>query len=81
MAALDPNAAIAATVDNPPRAPGPLVVRESASAWAPTHVLDVELEAVEPISRWRFLVFWLLIRLAARVFRFGFEIRRSRDAE
>lgn len=76
MAALDPNAAISASMALP--APTPVVfapVEETAAYHELT--LSVEVEPPKPISRWRFFLFWLLIRLAARVYPFNFEIHRT----
>lgn len=77
LAALDPNAAIAALQAVPPtpaaepNQPLALAVVDDAAPAAP--VLSVEVQ--RPVSRFRFLVFWLLLKLACRVYPFRFEIR------
>lgn len=81
MASLDPNAAIAAAA----RAsqPGPRVVEPRsaelviADRAAEPFVLAVEVQRPKPLGRWRFFVFWLLIRLAAKVYPFKLEIYRA----
>ncbi len=41
--------------------------------------IAVEVDPPPEHSRWRFLVFYLLVRLAARVYPFKFEIYRTRQ--
>lgn len=79
LAALDPDAAIAAAARAPAVTPIIRVaptpdVREDR----PLALLKVEVEQ-RPISRWRFFIFWLLIKLAARVCGFKFEINAGDD--
>ena len=78
MAALDPNQAIAAAERVPswsPQviAPPPVEVVRAEPGQEP--VLSVEVVPRGRISRLRFLVFWLLLRLACWVYPFRFEIR------
>ncbi len=62
LAALDPNAAIQAVSEA-----APVVVHV-----VPTMVVYVKTPPVD--SRWRFLLFYLIVKLAARVYRFRFEL-------
>ena len=79
-AAIDPSAAINAA--RVARAPGPKL-EVVAGVPAPQRLraltLAVEVDPPPEHSRWRFFVFWLLVRLAARVYPFHFEIYRTRE--
>lgn len=74
LAALDPEAAMA---DDEPAAPPPPVATQLVRR--PGLTLSVEVDPPPPHSRWRFFVFWLLVKLAARVYPFRFEIYRTPD--
>lgn len=41
--------------------------------------LAVEVDPPAPYRRWRYFIFWCLVRLAARVYPFKFEIYRTRE--
>ena len=78
LAALDPNAAIAASREALV-APAPRVVVSHSEAPYEDLVLSVEVVQPRPTAWWRFAVFWILMRLAARVYRFKFEVRRTSE--
>lgn len=81
LAALDPNAAIAAAQEAPrPQAPTILVPRIEGEAEYQELVLSVAVEQPRQLSWWRFAVFWLCIKLASRVCKFSFEIKKTEDA-
>lgn len=74
-AAVDPNAAVAAPEpDHEPE----VVAGVPAPARERALTLAVEVDPPPTHSRWRFLVFWCLVKLAARVYPFRFEIYRTR---
>lgn len=83
MAALDPNRAVSA----PARATrigttwtGAVFVPDIAAATTPKPHAMTLVATVKPpakVSRWRFSLFWCLLRLAARVYPFNFEIYRE----
>lgn len=79
-AALDPQAALNAA---------PMALADSVRAEvvagvpAPERLrgltLEVTVEPPAPYSRWRFFIFWVLLKLAARVYRFEFRVHRTRE--
>lgn len=77
-AALDPGAAIDATdlADEEPQ----LEVVAGVPAPQRVHAITmaVEVPPPAPLSRWRFFLFYCLVRLAARVYPFQFELYRTR---
>lgn len=75
-AAIDPSAAIEATERNPEAAAVPTQAMLRYRA-IPGLTMAVEVEPIPVHSRWRFFVFWLLVRLAARVYPFKFELYRT----
>ena len=81
LAALDPDSAIAAigssSVDTVWQEPSRALV--PALDTRPTLVVDAEIP--HQFSRWRFFFFWILIRLACRVYPFKFEIHRAGSDE
>lgn len=74
-AALDPNAAVgvatitSGTIDTEFRDPPRQRVRALT--------MSVEVEPPPKHSRWRFFLFWCLVRMAAWVYPFRFEIYRT----
>lgn len=77
LAALDPNAAIRALEEAPPRPPPKVVLPKLIAAEPYTELaLVVDLDEPKALSWWRFAVFWLCIKLAARVCKFKFEITK-----
>lgn len=80
LAALDPEAAIAAasSPDLRPRADERQMI---PVVRVPGLTMAVEVDPPPAHSRWRFLVFWLLLRLACRVYPFKFEIYRTPDPD
>lgn len=78
MASLDPNAAIAAIQAQQPQEIV-IHVAPSVAEEAPYEELMFSIEAPprRELSWWRFAMFWILLRLAARVVRFKFEIHHE----
>jgi hypothetical protein len=79
-AALDPEAAILAralvpVASDPVEAPAGVVALERYRGLT----LAVEVDPPPPHRRWRFFLFYCLIKLAARVYPFRFEIYRTRQ--
>lgn len=79
MASLDPDAAIAAISSSSVEAVWQAPTTELALAPAVDSrpVLVVDAEIPQQFSRWRFFFFWMLIKLACRVYPFKFEIHRA----
>ena len=78
-AALDPNAAAGAPM---PALPTPEWTLSAAPPPPPKrHELTLAAYVDKPrrLQRWRFFIFWLLLKLAARVYRFDFEIYRNEE--
>ena len=77
-AALDPNAAIAAA----PAADRARVELESpagvaAPARVPAITLDIEIAPPAAFSRWRWMLCWMLLKLAARIYPFKLDLYRT----
>lgn len=74
---MDPEAAIRAVAEAPPRPPPKLILPKVVAAEPYSELaLVVDLEEPKELSWWRFAVFWLCMRLAARVCKFKFEITK-----
>lgn len=77
LASLDPNAAIAAIHAQQPKE---IVIHRASDPVeeSPYEELMFSIEAPpkQELSWWRFALFWLLLRLAARVCKFKFSIDR-----
>lgn len=81
LAAIDPHSAIKV---------GPVELTESpeyGDPWVrhtpkddPALTIAVEVETPPPYKRWRFFLFYMLVRLAAWVYPFKFEIYRTPKA-
>jgi hypothetical protein len=80
LAALNPDAAARAEV--------PTLIPDSWSdefgrPGSPAKKRDASLvvyvDPPSPRSRWRFFLFWCLIKLAARVYKFNFEVYRNSE--
>lgn len=81
LAALDPEAAMAAI---------PMVEEESKALEVVAGVpaiertrehgltLAIEVDPPAPYRRWRYFLFYVLVKLAARIYPFKFEIYRTR---
>lgn len=82
MAALDPDAAVRVPVDIASRPAGPTRHIDGVAASSSTskpHALTFAVTTSKPArhSRWRFFLFWCLLKLACRVYPFNFEIYRE----
>lgn len=77
MAALDPQAAleVAESIAALPDDLDEDTTLPERKRYALT--LAVTVAPPSPLKRWRFFVFWLIIKLAARVYPFEFEIYRT----
>jgi len=79
LAALDPNAAVQAV--DAPAIDGPdvyeVVLPQYPVVKRKGLTLAVEVEPPAPYRRWRFFLFYCLIKLAAWVYPFQFEIYRT----
>jgi len=77
LAAVDPNRAI--ELGPPPEVieDRPLVI--DALREQPKHALTLGVTIAPPLphQRWRFFLFWLLVKLATRIYGFEFEIYRT----
>jgi len=81
-AGFDPNAAIEAAPHlmedaAPIESPAGVLAPERHRRHALT--LDIEVAPPKPYRRWRFFVFYCLVKLAAWVYPFNFEIHRTRE--
>ncbi len=81
-AAFDPEAAMAASEHIDHEAPP---IEAPAGVYAPERIkqhaltLAVECDTPPPYKRWRYFVFYHLIKLAAWFYPFKFEIYRTRE--
>lgn len=83
MAALDPDAAVRVPMSSVALRPAGAARHHAATPDAPPkkHALTLAVTTPKPLhhSRWRFFVFWCLMKLACRVYPFNFEIYREAE--